>query len=156
MKLVKRVRGVVSLRRSAGFSLIEVMVAILVLGVGLLGFALLQATSVRFSQSANDRTQATNLAYDILDQMRSNRLTAAKYGGTYSASTSTTGCDPATGVTPEGYKTLWECRLGSALGGGATANVVYADRVATVTITWGDQRWDEVNPNTTFQVRSRL
>lgn len=156
MKPVIRARGIAARSRAGGFSLIEVMVAILVLGVGLLGFALLQTMSVRFSQSANDRTQATNLAYDILDQMRSNRLTAAQYGGTYTGAASADGCDPTAAVTPGGYKTVWECRLGSALGGDATANVVYADRVATITITWGDQRWDGANPETTFQVRSRL
>lgn len=141
-------------RRHAGFSLIEVMIAILVLAIGLLGFALLQTMSVRFSQSANDRTQATNLAYDMLDQMRSNRLAATRYGGAYVGTT--TGCAPAAAITPAGYKDVWQCRLGSALGGNATGNVVYANGVATVTITWGDQRWDEANPNTTFQVRSRL
>ncbi|AKC87476.1 type IV pilus modification protein PilV [Pseudoxanthomonas suwonensis] len=140
--------------RQSGFTLIEVMIAILILAFGLLGFALLQTMSVRFSQSANDRTQATNLAYDILDQMRSNRLAAAQYGGNYTGTT--TGCDPDAAITPGGYRTVWQCRLGSALGAGATGNVVYANGVATVTITWGDQRWDEVNPNTTFQVRSRL
>ena len=64
-------------RRQAGFSLIEVMVAVLVLGIGLLGFALLQTMTLRFTQSANYRTQATNLAYDLLDQMRANRHLAA-------------------------------------------------------------------------------
>jgi type IV pilus assembly protein PilV len=62
-----------------GFTLIEVLVAIVVLAFGLLGFALLQTMSVRFTQSANYRTQATNLAYDLIDQMRANRYQAAWY-----------------------------------------------------------------------------
>jgi type IV pilus assembly protein PilV len=62
-----------------GFTLIEVLVAIVVLAFGLLGFALLQTMSVRFTQSANYRTQATNLAYDLIDQMRANRFQAAWY-----------------------------------------------------------------------------
>ena len=78
--------------KAAGFSLIEVMVAVLVLGVGLLGFALLQTMSVRFTQSANQRTQATNLAYDMLDQMRANRIAAGQYVGNYAAATSGAGC----------------------------------------------------------------
>ena len=49
-------------RHSVGFTLIEVMIAILVLGVGLLGFALLQTMSVRFTKSAQQRTVATTLA----------------------------------------------------------------------------------------------
>lgn len=57
--------------RHAGFSLIEVMVAVLVLALGLLGMAALQSVSLRYNQSANYRTQATNLAYEFIDTARS-------------------------------------------------------------------------------------
>ena len=90
--------------KAAGFSLIEVMVAVLVLGVGLLGFALLQTMSVRFTQSANQRTQATNLAYDMLDQMRVNRLAAGQYVGNYAAATSGAGCVPGGNVSAAARK----------------------------------------------------
>src|SRR5690606_37357910 len=53
-----------------GFSLIEVMVAVLVLSLGLLGLAALQGLSMRNNQSANYRTQATNLAYEFIDTAR--------------------------------------------------------------------------------------
>ena len=62
-----------------GFSLIEVLIALVILALGLLGFALLQTLNLRYTQSANYRTQATNLAYDLLDQMRSNHYAAAWY-----------------------------------------------------------------------------
>lgn len=68
-------------RRARGFTLIEVLVALLVLSIGLLGFAGLQAASLRFNHSAYMRTQATNLAYDIADRMRANRQAAL--GGDY-------------------------------------------------------------------------
>ncbi len=68
-------------RASRGFSLIEVMISVLILGFGLLGFALLQTMSVRFSQSSNQRTQATNLSYELLDQMRGNRVLWRSYWG---------------------------------------------------------------------------
>lgn len=55
-----------------GFSLIEVLVALLVLSLGLLGLAALQATSLSFNTDAYTRTQATVFAYDILDKMRAN------------------------------------------------------------------------------------
>ncbi|KGT84573.1 pilus assembly protein PilV, partial [Xanthomonas vasicola] len=67
----------VSPSRTKGFSLLEVLIAIVVLAFGLLGFALLQTANVRFVQSSNYRTQATNLAYDLMDQMRSNRFQSA-------------------------------------------------------------------------------
>ncbi|MFA5684613.1 MAG: type IV pilus modification protein PilV [Lysobacteraceae bacterium] len=54
-----------------GFSMIEVMVAVLVLSIGLLGMAALQAATLRNNQSANYRTQASNLAYELIDTARS-------------------------------------------------------------------------------------
>ena len=68
-------------RNASGFTLIEVMVSIVVLAFGLLGFALLQTLTVRYSQSAAYKTQATNLGYSLLDDMRANRLSAAQYAG---------------------------------------------------------------------------
>ena len=131
--------------QAAGFSLIEVMVAVLVLGLGLLGFALLQTMSVRFTQSANQRTQATNLAYDMLDQMRANRIAAGQYVGNYNATTSGAGCVPDGLVSAGAFKSVWECRMGKALGDGASANVQFANGEATVAITWGDERWNDAD-----------
>lgn len=58
--------------RESGFSLIEVLVAVLVLAIGLLGLAALQASAVRFNHEAQLRSQAAFLAYDIADRMRVN------------------------------------------------------------------------------------
>lgn len=152
-------------RGARGFTLIEVMIAVLILGFGLLGLALLQTMSVRFAQSANYRTQATNLAYDMLDQMRVNRRTAAAYGGNYAANMTPATCQAinidAT-VNPTQFRDLWQCRLGYALGAGATATVVYAPDGtggnATVNVTWGDERWqvNAADRNRTFTVVTRL
>jgi type IV pilus assembly protein PilV len=57
---------------SQGFTLIEVLIAVIVLAIGLLGLANLQTLSLRNSQSTYLRTQANILAYDIVDRMRSN------------------------------------------------------------------------------------
>lgn len=60
----------------SGFTLIEVMVAVVVLSIGLLGLAGLQATGLRHNQSASFRSTATVLAYDIADAMRANATDA--------------------------------------------------------------------------------
>jgi type IV pilus assembly protein PilV len=60
-------------RRQHGATMIEVMVAVLVLSVGLLGTAALLGVTVRNTQSANYRSQAVNLAYEYIDSARSNR-----------------------------------------------------------------------------------
>lgn len=53
-----------------GFTLIEVLVALFVLAVGLLGLAMLQTTGLRLNTDSYSRTQATYAAYDIIDKMR--------------------------------------------------------------------------------------
>lgn len=57
----------------SGFTMLEVLVAMVVLSIGLLGLAGLQATGLQANHSAYLRTQAAFLAYDILDIMRANR-----------------------------------------------------------------------------------
>ncbi len=55
-----------------GFTLIEVLIALIVLGVGLLGLASLQSISIKSNHDAYLRSQAQLLAYEITDRMRSN------------------------------------------------------------------------------------
>jgi len=59
-------------RRGTGFTMLEVLVAILILSVGLLGLAGIYVVSVQNTKGANLRTLATQQAYDIADRMRAN------------------------------------------------------------------------------------
>lgn len=56
-----------------GFSLIEVLVALAVLSIGLLGLAALQTTGLKFNHQSYERTQAVLQSYDIIDRIRANR-----------------------------------------------------------------------------------
>jgi len=58
--------------RQQGFTLLEVLIALLVLSIGLLGLAALQTTGLRSNEMASMRTTSTMLAYDITDRMRAN------------------------------------------------------------------------------------
>jgi type IV pilus assembly protein PilV len=62
--------------QSSGFTLLEIMVALLIISIGLLGVATLQVRGQQFNQAAYLRTQATFLAYDLMDRMRANRVKA--------------------------------------------------------------------------------
>lgn len=55
-----------------GFTMIEVLVAVLVLMVGILGVAAMQLISFQNNQGAYYRTQATYIASEILDRIRAN------------------------------------------------------------------------------------
>ncbi|HDN69351.1 MAG TPA: type IV pilus modification protein PilV [Gammaproteobacteria bacterium] len=58
--------------RQCGFTLLEVLIALLILSIGLLGLASLQTSGLRSNQMASMRTTSTQLAYDIADRMRAN------------------------------------------------------------------------------------
>jgi len=66
---------------SRGVSLLEVLIAVLILSIGLLGVAALQAAALRNSQSSLERSQAVVYTYSILDAMRAN--SAVVRGGGY-------------------------------------------------------------------------
>ncbi len=67
--------------RSAGFSLLEVLVALLVLSIGLLGIAGLQVVSLRSNHGAYLRGKAVLSAYDMADRMRANSLAVTDLAG---------------------------------------------------------------------------
>ncbi len=57
-----------------GFTMTEILVAVFVLSLGMLGLGALQVTATRSSQSSYYRTQATLMAVDMLERMRVNVL----------------------------------------------------------------------------------
>ncbi len=61
-----------TISNQAGISLVEVVVTILILSIGLLGMAALQNTSLKLAYDSYLRTQASFLAYDLIDRIRAN------------------------------------------------------------------------------------
>jgi type IV pilus assembly protein PilV len=72
--------------RSDGFGMIEVLIALFVFAVGMLGMAGLQIISKQNNFESSQRVIATNLAYDILERMRSNPAMLLEYAGDASTS----------------------------------------------------------------------
>lgn len=72
----------------AGFSLLEVMIALIVLAVGLLGLAAMQSFSLRYNNQSYQRSQATAAISDIVDRMRANP--AGVRSGAYTLPTTNT------------------------------------------------------------------
>lgn len=66
-------------RQEAGFGLIEVLAAVLVLAVGVVGFAALQMRAVQTSGDSYYRTQAMSIAQDMAERARSNSTQMATY-----------------------------------------------------------------------------
>jgi type IV pilus assembly protein PilV len=70
--MLRRVGIVVGCKKQGGFTLLEVLVAMIVMAIGLLGLASLQAVSLARGNDSLLRQQAAMLAYDIADRMRAN------------------------------------------------------------------------------------
>jgi type IV pilus assembly protein PilV len=85
----------------SGVSLIEVLVSTLILAIGLVGVASLQAMAMRNNHSAEMRSQASALAYDLADRMRGN--VAAANAGMY---------DPASASAQSACHTPSGCDMG--------------------------------------------
>lgn len=66
-------------RRQHGMSLIEVLVAVVVLTIGALGMAGLQMRALKGGQSSLQRSQAVILANYMLDVIRTDRVNAQAY-----------------------------------------------------------------------------
>jgi len=141
---------------SAGFSLLEVLIALVILSVGLLGIAALISTALKSNGSAYMRTQATALAYNIIDRMRANvpATNLASYATTMPAAPSAATNSPATcSGTPCTSAALatydiaqWEYDLAQQLpqGRGSITNppvsVTTGLVTVMVTVLWNDSR----------------
>jgi type IV pilus assembly protein PilV len=92
------------IRATRGFTLIEVMVAVVIFSIGLLGLALLLSSSVKSNHVGYQHTQASFAAESILDRMRANipGVWSNAYNSTFSAATTvpTDTCDAASPCTP--------------------------------------------------------
>ena len=140
-------------RRQSGLSLIEVLIAVLIMAVGLLGIAALQAVTLRNSQSAFDRTQATVLSYAILDAMRAN-ATAARATSYNVGMTCTI---PAAGGTLVSHDhNTWISSIKATMGDSACGSIACASNICTITIRWNDSRATGGDANETLTTTSRI
>ncbi len=143
----------------AGFTLLEVLIAVFVLAIGLLGLSGLQATSLRNNQSAYNRSQATQLAYDMADRMRSNSLnnnnlaastyvtiTLANAQAQTDCATVSSSCTTADMAQNDLFQ--WRQDLASWLPSGTGSIAVNAAaRVYTITVSWDDNHSGNVDTN---------
>lgn len=150
----------ITVKKQTGFTLIEVLVTVIVLSIGLLGLAGLQATALKFNSTAYQRSQATILAYDIAEQMRANAKAARC--GAYSGGTARTGenCSvievsdlPARRTIATQDIQRWRTTLTNTLPA-AVGTIGYAGTIVTITISWDDSRGQ--NPLQQFIMTTEL
>ena len=139
-------------QREQGFMLIETLVAVIILAIGLLGMASMQVAGLKSNNSSYTRTQATYLAYDIIDKIRNNPSgdyamalgsTPADVGGVsastlcnFSNITSTLNCDEDTLAVYD--QAIWVGDIVNALPSGQGGITVNGDTF-TIVISWLDK-----------------
>lgn len=131
-------------RHVTGLTLIEVLVALLVLSIGILGLATLQTASLNFNNASAQRTQATVLAYDMADRMRANR--AAVLAGEYDLALP--GAPPAcaapavVGTMATQDLSTWQAALACRLPLG-TGSIVRNGNAVTISVVWDDSHGNQ-------------
>ena len=120
-----------------GVSLIEVLVAVVILTIGLLGLAGLQAGGMRVSQGATFRGLASQYASDMADRMRAN-ADAAK-AGSYSLSLGASYPVTMSSAAVTNDVNDWMTRMRAVLPA-ADGSIVANGNEVTITIQWDDRR----------------
>lgn len=136
--------------RMRGTSLIEILVAVVVLSTGLLGMVALQAKALRNNQSSLERSQAVVLTYSILERMRTNATVART--GAYNYAWSAACAAPAGGTLAATDLTNWVGEIKAGLGQGACGSIACAGNLCTITIQWDDSRGTPVPNASTFSI----
>ncbi len=141
--------------RQSGFPLLEVVIAILILAIGLLGLASLQAVSLQMNHSAYSRAQASNLAYEMADRMRSNP------DGDYS-NVDFVDPVPVCNLTLQAQSNItdqdileWRNALACTLPMGNGEIEIGSDDMVTIRVQWDDSRDENAEPFE-FALRTRL
>lgn len=125
----------------AGFTLVEVLVALVVLALGALGLAALQASGARLGYAAYVRSLATIANAELIDRMRMrvtlNPTEAADILARYAAGAAAS-CDPTGAAAEREANDLacWRNRIAGALPGGDGEVAVGANGLVTLTVRW--------------------
>lgn len=114
-----------------GFTLIEILVTMIVMSVGLLGYAGLLTVSVKNNNSAYYRSQATIFADDIIERIRLNRALAASFNIAI-------GSVPVAGTVPGNELADWKTNISRSLPAGDGSVAIDLNGNITIVIQWDD------------------
>jgi type IV pilus assembly protein PilV len=144
-------------RGQRGYSLIEVMIAVLVMAIGLLGIAAMQTAALRNSQSSLERSQAVISAYTVLDAMRANR--DAALAGDYNTGgfqCDTDGSGSLASVDRGEWVKAWRTALGvqDTDDAAACGSIDCTNGICEIGLRWDDSRASNAGDGQVAQGRS--
>lgn len=148
--MAEKNKSTTGLRHIRGFSLIEVLIALIVMSVGMLGIAGLYVHSMQAGRTSLFRHNAVTLAGDVADRIRANPLAGSAYEDTGPVTTPSEpdcigeDCSAAEMAASDIY--LWDRQADSTLPDG-DVRVSYEGGAVpseyTVTVTWREAGYDE-------------
>lgn len=127
-------------RSSRGMSLIEVLVAVLVLAVGLLGVAAMQSLALRGGQGSLESSQAVMQTTSIIEAMRANRADAASYNIGKTCSSATVGVGGLAGDDLKNWINNLKGTVGAAGDATTCGQIAGCPNACVVTVFWDDSR----------------
>jgi type IV pilus assembly protein PilV len=147
-----------------GFSLVEVLIALIIMSVGMLGIAGLYVHSMQAGRTSLFRHHAVTLAGDVADRIRANPRAGVAYEGAGSDDDKCIAagedCTPAEIATYDIF--LWEEQADQTLPEG-DVSIVYSNAAVPstyeVTVTWQEPGYEEDDPpsyNVSFPVFEML
>ena len=136
--------------RQNGFSLVEVLIALIIMSVGMLGIATLFVQSMQAGRTSMFRHHAVTLAGDVADRIRANPRAGIAYaglGGDNACVGYGTDCNEAAMAAHDIL--LWDLQAGDSLPNGditvAFDNTVIPP-VYTITVDWDEPGEDPMSP----------
>lgn len=133
-----------------GASLLEVLVALLILSLGILGMMALQGVALKSNQAAVNRSLATEMANEITDLMRANRTRAL--AGNYDIALS--GSVPSGNDINNVDLRAWKSRLARLPAG--QGSVSHSGQTMTITVQWSENRLAGGHSDQQFVYRTEL
>ncbi|HYS12032.1 MAG TPA: type IV pilus modification protein PilV [Burkholderiaceae bacterium] len=127
-------KNVLSRSYQRGLSMIEVLVAVVIISLGLLGMAGLQASGMRTSQSAFYRAQAAQFTNDMAERMRANLGDARNY------TLALTATAPTGTSVRDRDRADWLARVATLPAGDGSIAVDLANNTVSIAVQWDDTR----------------
>jgi type IV pilus assembly protein PilV len=133
-------------------TLVEVLVSVLILAIGLLGAAVIQLNALKYTDSSRMTSQASFIAYDMLDRIRANSGVDYSWDRQESAPANT-----AVASVRDLDLHDFEANILGFAGESAKGSVAINQREVTISISWDDSRGANASgARETFILTSRI
>lgn len=153
--MILRNRKPATFRRHSGFSLVEVLIALVVMSIGMLGIAGLYVESLQAGRTSSFRHNAVTLASDIADRIRANPTAGVEYqlaGGNNNCVLGNVDCTPAQMAANDIW--LWKEQAGDTLPNG-DVTIIFDDNpippTYEITVNW-EEAGEDTPPSYTILI----